>query len=67
MCIRDRPTIWLLRLGPWAYDKGDVFLEELAVGRVEVGRWKDGAIDIVGLRKRSPLVGNDSPLSPHSE
>lgn len=48
---RAVPTIWLLRLGPWAYDKGDVFLEELSKGRVEVGRFKDGAIDIVGLRK----------------
>jgi len=44
------PTIWLLRLGPWAYDKGDVFLDELSHGRREVGRFKDGAIDIVGLR-----------------
>ena len=50
---RAVPTIWLLRLGPWAYDKGDVFLEELSRGRVEVGRFKDGAIDIVGLRKAS--------------
>lgn len=50
---RAVPTIWLLRLGPWAYDKGDVFLEELSKGRVEVGRFKDGAIDIVGLRKQS--------------
>ena len=48
---RAVPTIWLLRLGPWAYDKGDVFLEELSKDRVEVGRFRDGAIDIVGLRK----------------
>ncbi|MES2497715.1 MAG: glycosyltransferase family 39 protein [Pseudomonadota bacterium] len=48
---RAVPTIWLLRVGPWAYDKGDVFLEELAKGRVEVGRFRDGAITIVGLRK----------------
>ncbi|WP_340317512.1 glycosyltransferase family 39 protein [Rhizorhabdus argentea] len=48
---RAVPTIWLLRLGPWAYDKGDVFLEELSRGRVEVGRFRDGAIDIVGLRR----------------
>ncbi|WP_084690912.1 glycosyltransferase family 39 protein [Sphingomonas sp. SRS2] len=53
------PTIWLLRLGPWAYDKGDVFLEELSKGRVEVGRFKDGAIDIVGLRQ-SALI----PVTP---
>lgn len=48
---RAVPTIWLLRLGPWAYDKGDVFLEELSKGRVEVGRYRNGAIDIVGLRR----------------
>jgi hypothetical protein len=51
---RAVPTIWLLRLGPWAYDKGDVFLEELSKGRVEVGRFRDGAIDIVGLRNEKP-------------
>ncbi|ATE63321.1 glycosyltransferase family 39 protein [Rhizorhabdus dicambivorans] len=49
---RAVPTIWLLRLGPWAYDKGDVLLEELSKGRVEAGRFKDGAIDVVGLRRR---------------
>jgi hypothetical protein len=48
---RAVPTIWLLRLGPWAYDKGDVFLEELSKGRVPVDSFKDGAIEIVGLRK----------------
>jgi len=52
---RAVPTIWLLRLGPWAYDKGDVFLEELSKGRVEVGRFRDGAIDIVGLRNEKTL------------
>lgn len=51
---RAVPTIWLLRLGPWAYDKGDVFLEEVSRGRVEVGRFKDGAIEIVGLRRTPP-------------
>lgn len=48
---RAVPTIWLLRLGPWAYDKGDVFLGELSHGRVEVGRYREGPIDIVGLRR----------------
>ncbi|KQX25489.1 hypothetical protein ASD17_22150, partial [Sphingomonas sp. Root1294] len=57
---RAVPTIWLLRLGPWAYDKGDVFLEELSQGRVEVGRFKDGAIDIVGLRRDDAPV----PVTP---
>ncbi|KRB79367.1 hypothetical protein ASE00_19865 [Sphingomonas sp. Root710] len=58
---RAVPTIWLLRLGPWAYDKGDVFLDELSKGRVEVGRFKDGAIDIVGLRKQSssPVIAGE--------
>ena len=48
---RAVPTIWLLRLGPWAYDKGDIFLSELSRGRHEVGRYRDRAIDIVGLRR----------------
>jgi mannosyltransferase len=53
---RAVPTIWLLRLGPWAYDKGDVFLDELSKGRTEVGRFKDGAIDIVGLRRDEKIL-----------
>lgn len=48
------PTIWLLRLGPWAYDKGDVFLEELGRGRTRIGSYRDGPIDIVGLRRVRP-------------
>jgi len=48
------PTIWLLRLGPWAYDKGGMFLDELGHGRTRVGSYRDGPIDIVGLRKVSP-------------
>lgn len=56
---RAVPTIWLLRLGPWAYDKGDVFLEELSKGRRDVGRFKDGAIEIVGVKRSdsSPARG----------
>ncbi len=54
---RAVPTIWLLRLGPWAYDKGDVFLDELSKGRTEVGTFKDGAIEIVGLRREKILPG----------
>jgi len=53
---RAIPTIWLLRLGPWAYDKGDVFLEELSRERTDVGRYRDRAIDIRGLRS-SPARG----------
>lgn len=61
---RAVPTIWLLRLGPWAYDKGDVFLEEVSKGRTEVGRYQDGAIDIVGLRRLEN--SEDRRLSPRS-
>ena len=46
------PTIWLLRLGANAYDKGDVLLHALEKGRVRVGRWKSGPIEIVGLRRK---------------
>jgi hypothetical protein len=42
-------TVWLLRLGPEAYDKGDVFLQELARGRREVGRIEGAPIDLIGL------------------
>jgi len=43
-------TIWLLRVGPWTYDEGDVFLEELSRGRIAVDRWRGGAIDLIALR-----------------
>ena len=49
---RAVPTVWLLRLGPWAYDKGDNFLHALQRDRVEVGRFRSGPIDIVGLRRK---------------
>ena len=49
---REIPTIWLHRLGPWAYDKGDVLLRELLAGRVPVARWRSGPIDIIGLRRK---------------
>ncbi|WP_420138520.1 glycosyltransferase family 39 protein [Sphingomonas sp.] len=45
------PTIWLLRLGPSTFDPDDRFLHELHRGRSIVRHWRDGAIDIVGLRK----------------
>lgn len=47
-------TIWLLRLGPSAYDKKDDFLNILRGSRAEVARFTDREIDIVGLRIRSP-------------
>lgn len=49
-------TIWLLRLGANAYDKGDVLLQELGAGRVMIARWICGPIDIVGLRRASPTT-----------
>lgn len=57
--IRRAPTVWLLRLGPLAYDKGDIFLRELARGRVGVARLSDNPIDLIGLRRRDggPVSG----------
>jgi hypothetical protein len=46
---RAAPTVWLLRSGAWTYDKGDVFLNELARGRKVIGRYRRGPIDIIGL------------------
>lgn len=56
-------TIWLLRLGPWAYDPGDTFLEELSRDRLEIGRYRNGAIDIIGLRRGEidPETGRMTP------
>jgi hypothetical protein len=56
---RAAPTIWLLRLGPWAYDKGDVFLDELSKDRTMVTWFNEGPINIVGLRRRD-MVTNRS-------
>lgn len=49
--VRAVPTVWLLRLGANAYDKGDVFLEELGRDRVVIARYRQGPIDIAGLRR----------------
>ena len=48
---RAIPTIWLLRLGAATYDPGNAFLQELHRGRYIVRAWKDGPIDIVGLKR----------------
>ncbi|MET0270893.1 MAG: hypothetical protein ABW173_10735 [Sphingomonas sp.] len=48
------PTIWLLRLGANAYDKGDVLLHALERTRTPVARWKSGPIEIVGLKRMPP-------------
>ena len=50
--LRAAPTIWLLRLGPNAYDKGDMFLDALSAGHVRVARFSRDPIDIVGLSAR---------------
>lgn len=46
------PTIWLYRLGPLAYDRGDVLVDELSRDRAVIGRFKADPIDIIGLRRR---------------
>ncbi len=54
--IRAAPTVWLLRLGPWAYDKHDLFLDALRERRRPIAWWRsdypDQPIDIVGLSAR---------------
>jgi len=55
------PTIWLLRLGATTYDPGDVFLHELHRGRYIIRSWKDGPIDITGLRLRTLALQSPSP------
>lgn len=55
------PTIWLLRLGAESYDPGDLFLKELHRGRIIVRSWRDGPIDIIGLRIRPPAAPARSP------
>ena len=61
--IRAAPTIWLLRVGPWAYDKGDIFLAALERGRVPAGTARSNTIDLRGLRRPDvpdPLSGSAS-------
>ncbi|WCT73182.1 hypothetical protein PQ455_16405 [Sphingomonas naphthae] len=48
--IARAPTIWLLRVGPWAYDKGDIFLTALERGRRSAGTARSGTIDLRGMR-----------------
>ena len=61
--VAAAPTVWLLRLGANAYDVGDVFLDELEQGREEIGRYEQGPIDIVGLRREdlSPVAPPKQP------
>ena len=52
------PTVWLLRLSAETYDPGNVFLQELHRGRYIVRSWRDGPIDLIGLRRRPAPVRN---------
>lgn len=56
------PTIWLLRLGPWAYDKGDVLLDDLSEGRTSIGSYEDGPIIIDGLRRDDLVTPGMHPI-----
>lgn len=53
--IHSVSTVWLLRLGPWAYDKGDHFLHALERDRRQIAHYKDGPIDIIGLRRNDKI------------
>lgn len=50
--IQRAPTIWLLRQGAWAYDKGDHFLHALERDRTRVDRAFSWPIEIIGLRRK---------------
>ena len=56
------PTIWLLRLGANAYDKGDHLLAALEAGRVRVADCETYPIDIIGLAR--PDVAGSPPSFP---
>ena len=49
---RRPPTIWLLRLSPELYDKGDAMLHALERERVGIGHFRSRQIDLIGLRRR---------------
>jgi hypothetical protein len=51
---QEADVIWLLRLGPNVYDRGDAMLRALEVRRVRIGTWAAGPITLVGLRRRAP-------------
>lgn len=57
---RRPPTIWLLRLSPELYDKGDVMLRALERERVQVGHFQSRQIDLTGLRLKAPTAPNRS-------
>jgi mannosyltransferase len=55
------PTVWLLRLGPAAYDKGDGFVKALARTRTVVGIWHQEPIHIIGLRQSPQITPREKP------
>jgi hypothetical protein len=62
---RRPPTIWLLRLSPELYDKGDIMLHALTRARVETGRFRSRQIDLIGLRRRDlPPVATAQQAQP---
>ena len=54
--VQAARTVWLLRLGPRAYDKGDAFLRALHTGRRPVARLYLNPIDLVALRRGTSSV-----------
>ncbi|XHS02192.1 hypothetical protein ACFB49_38020 [Sphingomonas sp. DBB INV C78] len=59
---RAVPTIWLLRLGANAYDKGDHLLHALEANRVRVADCETYPIDVIGLAR--PDVAGTPPTFP---
>jgi hypothetical protein len=45
-------TIWLLRLNPNLYDRGDVMLHALSAQRLPIAHYSSGPIDLIGLRRK---------------
>jgi mannosyltransferase len=50
--LQRPPTIWLLRQGAWAYDKGDNFLHALERDRVRTDKIFIFPVEIMGLRRK---------------
>jgi mannosyltransferase len=63
--LQRPPTIWLLRQGAWAYDKGDNFLHALERDRVRTDRIFIMPIEIIGLRRKDlPPVASAQQAKP---
>lgn len=50
---KKTPTIWLLRLAPGLYDRNDAFFNILKRDRTVTARFRENAIDLVGLKLAS--------------